>query len=78
MKPPPDETLDEPKSLAEELVREKSELDGKIKRLKKFVQSPEWDGVNRGEQERLARQYTLMLELSELLGDRIKNCGGDS
>lgn len=55
------------------VVDEKSELDGKIERLAKFIKGTVYPTTDLDEQDRLARQLRAMYGYSEILGERIKN-----
>lgn len=55
------------------VVDEKAELDGRREKLHAFMTSSAFDELTDGEQMRMAKQCRLMRELSDVLGDRIKN-----
>lgn len=58
------------------VVDEKVELDGKICKLDEFIEkSPIFWTLSFKEQKRLCRQYDVLYEYSEILGDRIEAFG---
>ena len=57
----------------ERVVAEKSELDDKLNKLKAFImESPIFKALPAEEQKRLNRQHDVMLEYSNILGERIE------
>jgi hypothetical protein len=60
------------------VVDEKLELDGKIGKLDEFIEhSPVYKRLGGKEQKRLCRQYDVMYEYSDILGERIDAFGED-
>ena len=60
------------------VVDEKVELDGKIGKLDEFIsQSFVYAKLSDKEKRRLCRQYDVMYEYSEILGERIEAFGDD-
>jgi hypothetical protein len=58
------------------VVDEKLELDGKIGKLDEFISnSPMYVKLSDREKRRLCRQYDVMYEYSEILGERIEVFG---
>ncbi len=55
------------------VVDEKSELDGKLAKLKFFLAGDLFKTVNPDEQKRLTTQAKIMCDYSEILGERIAN-----
>ena len=55
------------------VVAEKQELEGKIVRLGAFKSSDAFEQVNESEKKRMGRQYDVMREYAEILGERISN-----
>lgn len=53
------------------VVDEKTELDDKIYRLAPFVQGEKFKTLPPEEQERMNRQWALMANYSQVLGERI-------
>ena len=53
------------------VVEEKGLNDARLSRLTAFIGSDAFDSVLPGEQARLERQREIMLELSQVLGERI-------
>lgn len=54
------------------VIDEKTELDGKIAALQKFIaQSPLFDGLTVAERWRLTTQCHIMVQYSAILGERI-------
>ena len=54
------------------VIEEKSDLDGKIKRLNAFINDlNKFNGLPGDERVRLTRQETAMREYSAILGERI-------
>ena len=59
------------KEFQQRVVDEKLELDGKITRLKPFLDGDTFQTLPKEEQYRLMRQLSLMAQYSEVLGERI-------
>lgn len=55
----------------ERAVAERSDLDSKIEKLRAFVQTPAFNSLAIEEQERMKRQFAVMLEYSGILRERI-------
>lgn len=53
------------------VIDEKKDLDGKIKRLDAFVNSEKFPTLAKEERERMDRQFFIMQQYSEVLGERI-------
>lgn len=53
------------------VVDEKTELDDKISRLRPFLASDKFTSLPEDEQDRMDRQLSIMVEYSEVLGERI-------
>lgn len=53
------------------VVDEKAELDGRLRRLGDFLRSPTFETVGIEEASRLRKQHALMVQLSDVLGQRI-------
>lgn len=54
------------------VVDEKAENDGRLEKLKAFIESnPTFETLPGAEQVRLCRQARIMRELSDVLGERI-------
>ena len=53
------------------VVTEKAELDDKSVKLNAFFDSATFDKLSSEEQDRLHRQYELMVQYSAVLGERI-------
>lgn len=53
------------------VVDEKDELDGKVAKLRLYLKTGNYFGLSRDEQGRMLRQYLLMREYSDVLGERI-------
>jgi hypothetical protein len=54
------------------VVDEKKELDGKVDKLKAFIEtSPTFKGLPADERGRLGRQFDVMAEYSSILSQRI-------
>ena len=55
------------------VVDEKTELDGKLDRLKAFIETnPTFQTLDGDEKGRLNRQFDVMAEYSSILGQRIE------
>lgn len=55
------------------VIEEKRELDAKREKLREFIDSKAlYSELNIAERDRLRRQYRLMGEYSEVLGERIE------
>jgi hypothetical protein len=57
----------------ERVVVEKTELDNKLTKLNSFFSTDVFAGVAPAEQDRLKKQAGIMLQYSEVLGERIAN-----
>jgi hypothetical protein len=55
----------------ERVVIEKHELDIKIDKLRGFTESSKFKTIPAVEQERMAKQFRLMVDYSTILGERI-------
>jgi hypothetical protein len=53
------------------VVDEKAELDERFEKLRAFIRTPTFNGVDGAEQDRLCQQVAVMGRLSDILGDRI-------
>lgn len=61
----------EVKPYQERVIKEKSELDDKLSRLRPFIGSPKFVELPDAEQQRLIKQAKLMELYSEVLAERI-------
>jgi hypothetical protein len=60
------------KDFQQRVIDEKKELDEKMGKLHKFITSDfDWTGVTPAECKRLTKQYSIMMEYSRVLGERI-------
>lgn len=57
----------------ERVVEEKTELDGKVLKLQEFVSSDRFNLVEVGEANRMRNQLSVMMDYSNILGERITN-----
>jgi hypothetical protein len=55
------------------VVIEKAQLDAKIERLRMFIAGSVYESVYAAEQDRLQAQLTKMLDLSDILAERIES-----
>ena len=53
------------------VVEEKAELDSRISSLTAFMPTETFKGLPEAERRRMGRQWWLMTELSQVLGERI-------
>jgi hypothetical protein len=58
------------------VVIEKAQLDAKIERLRTFIAGSVYESVYAAEQDRLQAQLTKMLDLSDILAERIESFNG--
>jgi hypothetical protein len=57
----------------ERVVLEKKELDEKISKLSPFISSEKFLSVEQNEADRLRNQLSVMIDYSNILGERIAN-----
>lgn len=57
----------------ERVMQEKKELDEKWGRLIAFIASPDFERLDKPEQNRMRRQENIMAQYSEVLSERIEN-----
>jgi len=57
----------------ERVVEEKKELDEKISKLSPFISSEKFLSVKEDEANRLRNQLSIMVDYSNILGERIAN-----
>jgi hypothetical protein len=57
----------------ERVVLEKNELDEKISKLSTFISSEKFSSVKEDEVNRLRNQLSIMIDYSNILGERISN-----
>jgi len=57
----------------ERVVLEKKELDDKISKLSPFIGSEKFSSVKEEEANRLRNQLSIMIDYSNILGERIDN-----
>jgi hypothetical protein len=55
------------------VIVEKAQLDAKIERLRMFIAGSVYESVYAAEQDRLQAQLTKMLDLSDILAERIES-----
>lgn len=55
----------------ERVIAEKAELDARLKKLRAFIASDAFESLPIEEAQRLARQASIMLNYSAVLGERI-------
>ena len=67
---------DQPQSFRERVIVEKAELDDKIAKLGAFLGGPIYQGLDPTEQHRLEHQHDVMVEYSDILGERIAAWSG--
>lgn len=54
------------------VVDEKAELDERFEKLRAFIRTPTFNGLDGAEQDRLHQQVAVMGRLSDILGERIE------